>query len=99
MRVKLLYFGVLKDLFGREGETREVADGANVAALCDQLRGLTSNRIEVWPSLAVAVNREYASVDRVLRDGDEVALLPPVSGGSYGATVLRARRKARFARR
>jgi len=36
----------------------------------------------MMPSLAISVNREYAEVDRVLREGDEVALLPPVSGGS-----------------
>jgi len=36
-----------------------------------------------WDSIAVAVNREYARLDTVLREGDEVALLPPVSGGSY----------------
>jgi molybdopterin converting factor small subunit len=35
----------------------------------------------LWRSLAVAVNREYGSASIVLRDGDEVALLPPVSGG------------------
>ena len=36
---------------------------------------------QLWRSLAVAVNREYGSTSIVLRDGDEVALLPPVSGG------------------
>ncbi len=35
----------------------------------------------IWSSMAVAVNQEYASVDSVVQDGDEVALLPPVSGG------------------
>lgn len=37
----------------------------------------------LWRSLAVAVNREYASPDAALGDGDEVALLPPVSGGCF----------------
>ena len=82
MRVNLLYFGVLKELLGTAGEPLELQEGANVSALYDHLRERTSNR-EAWPSLAVAVNREYASLDRVLRDGDEVALLPPVSGGSF----------------
>jgi molybdopterin converting factor subunit 1 len=84
MRVKVLYFGVLKDLVGAEGETVEIADGADVAALYDYLRRRSSNE-EVWRSLAVAVNREYAGLATVLRDGDEVALLPPVSGGAGGA--------------
>ena len=37
----------------------------------------------LWQSLAVAVNREYASLNAVLREGDEVALLPPVSGRCF----------------
>jgi molybdopterin converting factor small subunit len=37
----------------------------------------------LWRSLAVAVNREYAAAETVLQGGDEVALLPPVSGGSF----------------
>jgi hypothetical protein len=37
------------------------------------------------PSVAISVNREYAELDRALREGDEVALLPPVSGGAPGA--------------
>jgi molybdopterin converting factor subunit 1 len=80
MRVKLLYFGVLKELMGREGETLEIAEGANVGALYDQLRAGSSKR-DAWPTVAVAVNREYAGLASVLHEGDEVALLPPVSGG------------------
>jgi molybdopterin converting factor small subunit len=37
-----------------------------------------------WDSIAVAVNQEYARAEVALRDGDEVALLPPVSGGIEG---------------
>jgi hypothetical protein len=37
---------------------------------------------QLWRSLAVAVNREYGSTSIVLQEGDEVALLPPVSGGT-----------------
>jgi hypothetical protein len=37
----------------------------------------------VWKSIAVAVNREYAGLAHILNEGDEVALLPPVSGGCY----------------
>jgi molybdopterin converting factor subunit 1 len=84
MRVELLYFGALKERLGAVGETVELPEGAAVGDLLRILRGRTSNnRIEdrVWESLAVAVNREYAAVSLVLREGDEVALLPPVSGG------------------
>jgi MoaD family protein len=84
MRVKLLCFGVLKDLLGVAPEEIEVAEGSSVADLLRILEQRTSNSrmdAKMWQSLAVAVNREYSSAGTVLRDGDEVALLPPVSGG------------------
>ena len=89
MRVRVLYFGVLKERMGREGETLEIAEGMDVAALYDQLREGASKR-EAWPPVAVAVNREYAGLATVLREGDEVALLPPVSGGCYAHGEKRA---------
>ena len=99
MRVKVLYFGVLRDVFGVSDEVAELPDGATVGELLGLLRGRTSNKSmgsvaesgldeRLWRSLAVAVNREYESPSIVLRDGDEVALLPPVSGG-----LLRARER------
>jgi molybdopterin converting factor subunit 1 len=84
MRVELLYFGALKERLGTVGEPVELPDGATVGDLLRILRDRASNdRMEerVWQSLAVAVNREYAAAGAVLREGDEVALLPPVSGG------------------
>ena len=88
MRVRLLYFGVLRELAGGPEETVELAEGATVGELIEILRGRASNPSRsstvdegLWRSLAVAVNREYSSLAVVLREGDEVALLPPVSGG------------------
>ena len=86
MRVKLLCFGVLKDLLGLATEEVQVPEGSSVADLLRNLEQRTSNSVmdaKVWRSLAVAVNREYSPAGTVLRDGDEVALLPPVSGGSH----------------
>ncbi len=80
--VDVLYFGVLKDFFGGERDFVELADGATVDALLELLRGRAPDDLPVWKSLAVAVNREYSGAPTVLKDGDEVALLPPVSGGS-----------------
>lgn len=86
----MLYFGVLRDLFGAADGTLELPDGAAVGELLCILRRRTSNDAtagateradQLWRSLAVAVNREYGSASIVLQDGDEVALLPPVSGG------------------
>lgn len=80
MRVEVLYFGVLKDKMGVSGEALEAADRSDVREVLRLAR-----RGDVggsWGTLAVAVNREYASLETVLHEGDEVALLPPVSGGS-----------------
>ena len=85
MRVRVLYFGVLKDVFGGESEMVELADGASVADLLRVCGGLWTGSAGLWDSIAVAVNQEYARTGDVLREGDEVALLPPVSGGARGA--------------
>jgi molybdopterin converting factor subunit 1 len=84
MRVRVLYFGVLKEIFGREGEVLELEDGASVADLLRSYRGRELGAAGFWESIAVAVNQEYARGEDALRDGDEVALLPPVSGGVEG---------------
>lgn len=83
MRVRVLYFGVLKETFGREDEMLEMAEGADVGGLLAICRDRGLAPASLWESLAVAVNEEYARVGQVLRDGDEVALLPPVSGGGF----------------
>ena len=84
MLVNMLYFGTLKDLFALRQERLDVPDGTTVETLLSLLRARTSKQNEVWRTLAVAVNREYAGPATVLREGDEVALLPPVSGGTEG---------------
>ena len=82
MQIELLYFGMLKDQMGREQESLDLEEGACVNDVLRLLRSRASNSGEMlWASLAVAVNREYAGRSTVLHDADEVALLPPVSGG------------------
>jgi molybdopterin converting factor subunit 1 len=88
MQVRVLYFGVLRERFGTAEEMVVLPDGAKVGELLRVLWARTSNQAmeerdqeRLWRSLAVAVNREYGSPDVVLRESDEVALLPPVSGG------------------
>jgi molybdopterin converting factor subunit 1 len=82
MRVRVLYFAILKDVFGCEREELELPAGATVGEMLGVLGGRGGSAGKVWGSIAVAVNQEYALVGRVLMDGDEVALLPPVSGGA-----------------
>lgn len=90
MQVKILPFGVLKDWLATT--TLDLPEGATVARLLDHLAA-KGPRIPVntWSSIAVSVNAEYARPAHILRDGDEVGLLPPVSGGSEGpdSTFLR----------
>lgn len=83
MQIQVLFFGVLKEAFGGAGESVELPEGANVATLVRVFAEQSSNQQVPWSGLAVAVNREYADKSTVLHDGDEVALLPPVSGGSH----------------
>jgi molybdopterin synthase catalytic subunit len=85
MQVRVLFFGVLKDLLSSSGEAVVLPEGATVAHLMERLRDGAAH--PVWSALAVAVNREYAAASAVLHEGDEVALLPPVSGGADGADV------------
>ena len=89
MKIAVLLFGVLKDLAGRSGETtvREIIDLPEGARVRDVLSyyARKAPRFEAMvPSLAISVNQEYSAADRVLREDDEVGLLPPVSGGIDG---------------
>jgi MoaE-MoaD fusion protein len=91
MRVRVIPFGVLKDWIEPSGSTVELPDGASVAELLERMRMGLSARSPA-PSLqgiAVSVNAEYAQASRVLHDGDEVGLLPPVSGGIARADAAR----------
>jgi molybdopterin converting factor small subunit len=74
MQVRVLFFGVLKDLLSSSGEAVMLPEGTTVAQLMERLRNGVGH--PVWSALAVAVNREYAAASVVLHDGDEVALLP-----------------------
>ncbi len=80
MRVRVLYFGMLKDLFGCVSEELELPAGALAETL---IRRVAERAEPVARSMAIAVNREYARGSTSLQDGDEGALLPPVSGGCH----------------
>jgi molybdopterin converting factor subunit 1 len=81
MRVRVLYFGILKDIAGRDREEIELAAGSTVDTVLASIRGRSAELAGVWGTIAVAVNQEYVQPTALLQDGDEVALLPPVSGG------------------
>lgn len=89
MRIQVLFFGQLKDLTGRSSETLPLADRATLSDVLQHYGDKFPAIQKLSPSLALSINREYASQDAPLRDGDEVALLPPVSGGAARASIVR----------
>ena len=91
MRVRVLVFGVLKDLIPDQSRELDLPQGATVGTLLDRYRKHAANHSSLWSSLAVAVNREYVTPAHLLSDGDEVALLPPVSGGAPQVSLVHGR--------
>ena len=90
MRLKVLFFGVLKDLTGRSSEVLELPDGATVRDLLSHYLSEVPPLREALGSSAVSVNQEYAGPENVLNPDDEVGLLPPVSGGlAKAASIVR----------
>jgi molybdopterin synthase catalytic subunit len=85
MRVTVQYFGILQEVAGLDRVSVELPDGAVLGALYDLLKRQSPALASFQRSIALAVNCEYAERNRLLRDGDEVALIPPVSGGAQGA--------------
>jgi molybdopterin synthase sulfur carrier subunit len=81
MRLNVLYFGRLKDVIGHGQESVEIAIGSSIEdvfALCvARYPDLSAQR----KAMAVSRNREFAAWTTPLQAGDEVAFLPPVSGG------------------
>ena len=82
MVVQVLFFGVLRERWPLAKDELELPDGATVMSVLEHFRTSAPELEAIWKCVAVAVNQSYASASVVLTDGDEVALLPPVSGGT-----------------
>ena len=99
MRVRVLFFGVLKDLAGKASDSISLPENATLGDVLTHYEELIPRLKDTAASLAMSVNQEYAGPGTRLRPGDEVALLPPVSGGvdppaairSPHAAIVRAR--------
>jgi molybdopterin synthase catalytic subunit len=85
MRVRVLFFGVLKDLAGKSADEIELREGSRVSDVLQHYRTQAPEIGKLFSSIALAVNQQYAGPDAILKASDEVALLPPVSGGTAGA--------------
>ena len=81
MRLRVLFFGMLKDLVGQSSATLDLPESATVGDLLAHFASQLPQLKDSLSSLAVAVNQQYAGTETELKSGDEVALLPPVSGG------------------
>ncbi|MGA2267991.1 MAG: molybdenum cofactor biosynthesis protein MoaE [Bryobacteraceae bacterium] len=82
MRARVLFFGMLKDVVGRPSEEADFPAGTDLRAVFETYAARYPRLREMAPSIVVARNREFAELSAKIEDGDEVAFLPPVSGGS-----------------
>jgi molybdopterin synthase sulfur carrier subunit len=79
MKIKVKFFSLLREEFGVAEKVVEIEGGSRVSDIAI-LVGIEAGRIEDG-SVMTALNFEYCDADAVLKDGDEVAFFPPVSGG------------------
>jgi molybdopterin converting factor subunit 1 len=84
MKVKVLFFGLTHDLTGFDHEEVEVPNGATLADLWSRYENRFPRLGGIRGSLLAAVNQEIAKQSQQLHEGDEVAFMPPVSGGAGG---------------
>lgn len=82
MEIEVRYFAMIREMVGRSSEKREIPDGKTVGELFDALTGEHPGLERIRPVTMLMVNQAYVPDDHALRDGDEVAFIPPVSGGA-----------------
>jgi molybdopterin synthase catalytic subunit len=82
MRVRVLFFGLLKDLCGKSEERLDVAEGATARTVFEHYARQFPVLANMAGSIVLARNHEFADSSEILAEGDEIALLPPVSGGA-----------------
>lgn len=82
MQVRVLFFGVLKDIVGCAEATLEVAPQSTLGSVYESFSRRFETLRDKRPSILFARNREFSSAEAVLSENDEIAFLPPVSGGS-----------------
>ena len=81
MRIRLRLFATYREIVGSRDLTWSARDGITVRQLVDGVVAKYPKLAGHRGSMLLAVNEDLSTADRVLKDGDEVALLPPVSGG------------------
>jgi len=81
VKVRVLFFGITREITGLGEECVELAEGARAEELLELYARRFPRLRAMGRSLAIAVNRDFGERERVLKENDEVAFLPPVSGG------------------
>jgi MoaE-MoaD fusion protein len=81
VRVQVLFFGLLKDVTGSSREDLDVSPGSRLDSVFDHYAGLYPRLRDLSSSIVIAHNRQFSPRETPVSDGDEIAFLPPVSGG------------------
>jgi MoaE-MoaD fusion protein len=81
MQIRVLFFGALRDLVGRSNDAITLPEGAHLSDLLAHYEAAVPKLKDFLPAIALSINQEYSPPGAPLHDHDEVALLPPVSGG------------------
>jgi len=82
VRIRVLFFGALRDVAGVREDLLDLPAGARLGSVFEYYIGRFPSLKPMAPSTVLALNHEFASSSTALADGDEVAFLPPVSGGA-----------------
>ena len=82
MHARVLFFGLLKEIVGRASEEIDLPEGADLRSVFDSYAARYPRLGEMAPSIVVARNQEFAQLSTPVAEGDELAFLPPVSGGA-----------------
>lgn len=90
MTVTVLFFAHYQDIAGGHEQARSLADGATVRTLADALARDYPRLDSLLSYARIAVNADYADAATILHDGDEVALMPPMSGGALPVELTHA---------
>ncbi len=82
--MKILYFAKLRHCIGKNSEIIKIKDKKRISEIIEDLKKKDDNYMEAFnnvKNLQYAVNCEYVNEERVVKDKDELAIFPPVTGG------------------
>ena len=83
IEIRIRYFAMLRELLGRSEETLSVPAGTAASAIYPMVTGGQPRLAAMQRSMMLMVNEEYVRGEHSLADGDELAFIPPVSGGEH----------------